>query len=207
VEIDELVEQFAVAAHRAAAAGFDVIELHAAHGYLLHEFLSPLTNARTDQFGGSFDNRVRLPLAVAARLRKAWPSSLPLFVRISATDWVEGGWSLTDSLEFARRLAAIGVDFVDCSSGGAVANAKIPVGPGYQAPFSAAVREAAGVATGAVGMITSPEQAEQILATGQADAVLLARELLRNPYWPLLAARRLGAVVDWPKQYLRAKPG
>ena len=131
--------------------------------------------------------------------------SLPLFVRISATDWVDGGWSLDDSLEFARRLAAIGVDLVDCSSGGAVASAKIPAAPGFQAPFAAAVRREAGVATGAVGMITSPEQAEQILVTGQADAVLLARELLRNPYWPLVAARRLGASVEWPKQYLRAK--
>jgi 2,4-dienoyl-CoA reductase-like NADH-dependent reductase (Old Yellow Enzyme family) len=204
-EIDELVGQFAAAARRAAAAGFDVVELHAAHGYLLHEFLSPLTNARTDEFGGSFDNRVRFPLAVAAALREAWPSSLPLFVRISATDWVEGGWSLPDSLEFARRLAALGVDLVDCSSGGAVAHAKVPAAPGYQAPFAAAVRKEAGVATGAVGMITGPEQAEQILATGQADAVFLARELLRNPYWPLVAARRLGAAVEWPKQYLRAK--
>ena len=204
-EIDRVLAEFAAAASRAAAAGFDVIELHAAHGYLLHEFLSPLTNARTDAFGGSIENRMRFPLAVAARLRDAWPASRPLFVRISATDWVDGGWSLDDSLGFARRLAAIGVDLVDCSSGGAVATAKIPVGPGYQAPFAAAVRREAGVATGAVGMITSPEQAEQIVATGQADAVLLARELLRNPYWPLVAARRLGATVEWPKQYLRAK--
>jgi 2,4-dienoyl-CoA reductase-like NADH-dependent reductase (Old Yellow Enzyme family) len=204
-EIDELVGQFAAAARTAAAAGFDVIELHAAHGYLLHEFLSPLTNARTDEFGGSFDNRVRAPLAVATALRNAWPLSLPMFVRISATDWVEGGWALPDSLEFARRLAAVGVDLVDCSSGGAVSGAKIPAAPGFQAPFAAAVRKETGVATGAVGMITSPEQAEQILATGQADVVFLARELLRNPYWPLWAARRLGAAVEWPKQYLRAK--
>ena len=206
-ELDDLVEQFVAAAGRAVAAGFDVIELHAAHGYLLHEFLSPLTNLRTDRFGGTFDNRVRFPLAVAARLRDAWPASRPMFVRISATDWVEGGWSLAESVEFARRLAALGIDLVDCSSGGAVAGAKIPVAPGYQAPFAAAVRKESGVATGAVGMITSAEQAEQILATGQADAVFLARELLRNPYWPLDAARRLGATVDWPKQYLRAKPG
>jgi 2,4-dienoyl-CoA reductase-like NADH-dependent reductase (Old Yellow Enzyme family) len=204
-EIDQVVEEFAAAANRAAEAGFDVIELHAAHGYLLHEFLSPLTNTRTDEFGGSLENRVRFPLAVARRLREAWPASRPMFVRISATDWVEGGWSLADSLVFARRLAALGIDLVDCSSGGAVAGAKIPAAPGFQAPFAAAVREQAGVATGAVGMITSPEQAEQILATGQADAVLLARELLRNPYWPFVAARRLGATVEWPKQYLRAK--
>jgi 2,4-dienoyl-CoA reductase-like NADH-dependent reductase (Old Yellow Enzyme family) len=204
-EILRVVDEFTAAANRATAAGFDVIELHAAHGYLLHEFLSPLTNMRADEFGGSFENRVRFPLAVAARLREAWPASRPMFVRISATDWVEGGWSLADSLVFARRLAALGIDLVDCSSGGAVAGATIPVGPGFQAPFAAAVRKEAGVATGAVGMITSPEQAEQILATGQADAVLLARALLRNPYWPLAAARRLGATVEWPKQYLRAK--
>jgi 2,4-dienoyl-CoA reductase-like NADH-dependent reductase (Old Yellow Enzyme family) len=204
-EIDRVVGDFAAAARRAAQAGFDVIELHGAHGYLLHEFLSPLTNVRGDRFGGSIENRMRFPLAVAARLREAWPESLPLFVRISATDWVDGGWSLDDSLAFARRLAAIGVDLVDCSSGGAVATAKIPAAPGFQAPFAAAVRREVGVATGAVGMITSPEQAEQILATGQADAALLARELLRNPYWPLVAARRLGASVEWPKQYLRAR--
>jgi 2,4-dienoyl-CoA reductase-like NADH-dependent reductase (Old Yellow Enzyme family) len=205
-ELDHLVDRFADAARRAHAAGFDVIELHAAHGYLLHEFLSPLTNRRTDEFGGSFDNRARFPLTVAARLREIWPSSLPMFVRISATDWVDGGWSLDDSVEFARRLKGLGIDLVDCSSGGAVPDAKIPAGPGYQTPFAAAVRRGAGIATGAVGMVTSPEQAEQILATGQADAVLLARELLRNPYWPLAAARRLGAAVEWPNQYLRAKP-
>jgi len=205
-EIDQLVERFAAAAHRAHGAGFDVIELHAAHGYLLHQFLSPLTNARTDEFGGSFDNRVRFPLAVAARLRDAWPSWLPMFVRVSATDWVEGGWSLDDTVEFGRRLKTLGIDLVDCSSGGIVSNAKIPVGPGYQAPFAAAVRKEAGIATGAVGMVTSPEQAEQILATGQADVVLLAREFLRSPYWPLHAARKLGASVEWPKQYLRARP-
>jgi 2,4-dienoyl-CoA reductase-like NADH-dependent reductase (Old Yellow Enzyme family) len=205
-KIDQLVERFADAARRARAAGFDVIELHAAHGYLLHEFLSPLTNTRTDEFGGSFDNRVRFPLAVAARLRAVWPASLPMFVRISATDWVEGGWSLEDSVEFARRLKTLGIDLVDCSSGGAVPGAKIPAGPGYQTPLAAAVRKEAGIATGAVGMLTSPEQAEQIVATGQADAVLLARELLRNPYWPLMAAQRLKASVEWPKQYLRAVP-
>jgi 2,4-dienoyl-CoA reductase-like NADH-dependent reductase (Old Yellow Enzyme family) len=205
-EIEQLVERFGDAARRAHSAGFDVVEIHAAHGYLLHEFLSPLTNARADQFGGSFENRVRFPLAVVARVRAVWPSSQPLFVRISATDWVEGGWSLGDSVELARRLKATGVDLIDCSSAGAVASAKVPVGPGYQAPLAAAVRKEAGIATGAVGMVTSPEQAEQILATGQADAVLLARELLRNPYWPLVAARRLGASVEWPKQYLRAKP-
>jgi 2,4-dienoyl-CoA reductase-like NADH-dependent reductase (Old Yellow Enzyme family) len=206
-DIGQLVDRFTEAAERAREAGFDVIELHAAHGYLLHEFLSPLTNRRDDEFGGPFENRVRFPLTVARRLREAWPQALPVFVRISATDWVEGGWTLEDSVEFSRSLKKIGVDLVDCSSGGLVADAKIPAGPGYQTPLSAAVRTEAGIATGAVGMVTSAEQAEQILATGQADAVLLARELLRNPYWPLVAARKLGATVDWPKQYLRARLG
>lgn len=205
-EIEQLVGSFADAARRARAAGFDVVELHAAHGYLLHEFLSPLSNRRDDEYGGSFENRVRFPLAVAARLRAEWPAALPVFVRISATDWVDGGWTPDDSVAFARRLREIGVDLVDCSSGGAVPHAKVPVGPGYQTPFSARIRREAGIATGAVGMVTSPEQAEQILATGHADAVLLARELLRNPYWPLVAARRLGASIDWPVQYLRARP-
>jgi 2,4-dienoyl-CoA reductase-like NADH-dependent reductase (Old Yellow Enzyme family) len=206
-EIAQLVDRFADAARRARAAGFDVIEIHAAHGYLLHQFLSPLTNHRDDEFGGSFENRVRFPLAVARRLRDAWPATLPVFVRISATDWVEGGWSLADSVELSRRLKGIGIDLVDCSSGGLVIDAKIPAAPGYQTPLAATIRHDAGIATGAVGMVTSPEQAEQILATGQADAVLLARELLRNPYWPLVAARKLGATIDWPKQYLRARPG
>jgi 2,4-dienoyl-CoA reductase-like NADH-dependent reductase (Old Yellow Enzyme family) len=204
-EITGLVDRFADAARRAHAAGFDLIELHAAHGYLLHQFLSPLANARDDEFGGSFEGRTRFPLMVAERLRTAWPAELPVFVRVSATDWVDGGWSLEDSIEFARRLKAVGIDLVDCSSGGMVADAKIPLGPGYQVPLSAAIRKEGGVATGAVGMVTSPEQAEQILATGQADAVLLAREMLRNPYWTLVAARRLGAAVEWPRQYLRAK--
>ncbi|HEY3383495.1 MAG TPA: NADH:flavin oxidoreductase/NADH oxidase [Vicinamibacterales bacterium] len=206
-DLQDLVRRFVDAARRAHAAGFEVVEVHAAHGYLLHEFLSPLTNLRHDDFGGSFDGRVRFPLAVIEQVRAAWPAPLPMFVRISATDWVDGGWSLPDSVEFSRRLKAIGVDLVDCSSGGLVADAKIPAGPGYQTPLAAAIRREAGIATGAVGMVTSAEQAEQIVATGQADAVLLARELLRNPYWPLVAARRLGAAVDWPRQYLRAKPG
>jgi 2,4-dienoyl-CoA reductase-like NADH-dependent reductase (Old Yellow Enzyme family) len=204
--IAELVDQFAAAAARARDAGFDTIEVHAAHGYLLHEFLSPLTNQRDDEFGGSFENRIRFPLAVAQRLRELWPADKPVFVRISATDWVDGGWKIADSIEFARRLKDVGIDLVDCSSGGLVADAKIPVGPGYQTPLSAAIRESAHIATGAVGLVTSPVQAEQILATGQADAVLLARELLRNPYWPLVAARKLGAAIEWPKQYLRARP-
>jgi 2,4-dienoyl-CoA reductase-like NADH-dependent reductase (Old Yellow Enzyme family) len=204
-EIEDLVHAFGEAARRARDAGFDVVEIHAAHGYLLHEFLSPLTNHRADRFGGSLEHRMAFPLAVVARVREVWPASRPLFVRISATDWVEGGWSIDDSVELARRMKVLGVDLVDCSSAGAVAQARVPVGPGYQVPLAAAVRRGAGVATGAVGMVTGAEQAEQILATGEADAVLMGRELLRNPYWPLMAARERGAEVEWPKQYLRAK--
>jgi 2,4-dienoyl-CoA reductase-like NADH-dependent reductase (Old Yellow Enzyme family) len=204
-EIQFLVQQFADAAKRAHDAGFEAIEIHAAHGYLLHQFLSPLSNQRTDEFGGSYDNRVRFALAVARGVRAAWPGHLPLLVRLSATDWAEGGWTLDESVELARRLKAEGVDMIDCSSGGLVPGAKIPVGPGYQTPFASAIRRQAGIATAAVGLVTSPEQAEQIVATGEADAVLLAREMLRNPYWPLTAARRLGAEVPWPKQYERAR--
>ena len=205
-EIAEVSAQFVNAARRSLAAGFKVIELHMAHGYLCHQFLSPLSNRRTDGYGGGLENRMRFPLEVARAVRDAWPAELPLFVRISATDWTEGGWSADDSVELARRLKTTGVDLVDCSSGGAVPHARVPVGPGYQTPFAARVRAEAGIATGAVGMITAAAQAEQIVATGQADAVLLARELLRDPYWPLHAARRLGADVAWPVQYLRAKP-
>lgn len=204
-EIEGVVKQFARAAQRAADAGFEMVEIHAAHGYLLHQFLSPLSNRRDDEYGGAFENRVRLAVQVARRVRAAWPDNLPLLVRLSATDWVEGGWSPADSIELSRRLAAEGVDMIDCSSGGLVPGAKIPAGPGYQTPFASAIRREAGIATAAVGLVTSPEQAEQIVATGQADAVLLARELLRNPYWPLAAARRLGAEVPWPKQYERAR--
>jgi len=204
-DIGALIEQFAAAARRSVAAGFTVVELHAAHGYLLHQFLSPLSNTRADEYGGSFENRVRFPLAVARAVRDAWPSELPLLVRLSATDWVDGGWTLDESVELSRRLKAAGVDMIDCSSGGLVPGAKIPAGPGYQTPFASAIRAQAGVATAAVGQVTSPEQAEQIVATGAADAVLLAREMLRNPYWPLKAATRLGAQVPWPKQYERAK--
>lgn len=205
-DIETVVAAFAAAARRALAAGFEVVELHMAHGYLMHEFLSPLANRRRDEYGGPLHNRARLPLQVAAAVREAWPARLPLFVRISATDWIEGGWDLEQSVQLARWLKELGVDLVDCSSGGIVPGASIPMGPGYQVPFAAAIRREAGVATGAVGMITAPAQAEQIVATGQADAVLLARELLRDPYWPLHAARALGAEVPWPPQYLRAKP-
>ncbi len=203
-EINQIESEFVAAARRALQAGFQVIEIHAAHGYLLHEFLSPLSNQRTDNFGGSFENRVRLLLCVAARVREAWPAELPLFVRISASDWVENGWDLEQSIELSRRLNSVGVDLIDCSSGGVVATAKIPVGPGYQVKFAEAIRREAGIATGTVGMITDPIQAETILSTGQADVVLLARELLRDPYWPRRAAAELAVKIKPPVQYERA---
>lgn len=203
-DLSAVVSQFRDAAERALAAGFEVVELHMAHGYLLHEFLSPLSNRRDDDYGGGFENRVRFPLRVTGAVREVWPERLPLFVRISATDWAEGGWDLEQSVEFSRRLNAAGVDLVDCSSGGLVPGVKIPVGPGYQVPFAAAVRERAGVATGAVGMITEAHQAEEIIAGGEADAVLLARAMLRDPYWTLRAAKALGVKAEWPVQYGRA---
>jgi len=205
-DLEETVSQFAAAARRSLEAGFKVIELHMAHGYLLHEFLSPLANQRGDEFGGSLENRMRLPLRVAETVRDVWPADLPLFVRISSTDWVEGGWDLAQSTEFCGRLKTIGVDLIDCSSGGLVSSAVIPAGPGYQTPFAAQIRSGVGIATGAVGLITNPVQAEQIIATGQADAVIIGRELLRSPYWPLHAAKVLQAEIPWPPQYLRAKP-
>lgn len=205
-EIAAVVAAFVKAAERSLAAGFDVVEIHAAHGYLLHEFLSPLSNHRTDAYGGSLENRMRLLLEVAAAVRQVWPEHLPLLVRLSASDWVEGGWDITQSVALSKKLRALGVDLLDASSGGMVAYAKIPAGPGYQVPFAAALKQEAGIVTGAVGAITDPAQAEQIIATGQADVVLLARELLRDPYWPLHAAQALGAEVAWPAQYERAKP-
>jgi 2,4-dienoyl-CoA reductase-like NADH-dependent reductase (Old Yellow Enzyme family) len=205
VDIEALVDQFIAAAKRAADAGFEVIELHAAHGYLLHEFLSPLSNHRTDQYGGSLANRMRLPLRIASAIREVWPKGLPLFVRISATDWAEGGWDLPQSIELSKEMRKIGVDLMDCSSGALVPYAKIPVGPGFQVQFAEAIRREAKIATGAVGMITDAQQAEKIIASGQADAVLLARQLLRDPYWPLHAAKELGVEVKWPKQYERGK--
>lgn len=201
-----VIDAFRAAAIRAHHLGIEVLEVHAAHGYLLHEFLSPLSNRRTDAYGGSFDNRVRLCLEVVAAVRAVWPERLPLFVRLSATDWVEGGWDVEQSVELARRLGAAGVDLVDCSSGGNVATADIPIGPGYQVAFAERIRREAGIPTGAVGLITSPEQAEAILREERADAVLLARALLRDPYWPLHAAETLGVAVEWPVQYLRAAP-
>jgi 2,4-dienoyl-CoA reductase-like NADH-dependent reductase (Old Yellow Enzyme family) len=203
-EIDEVVEQFARAARLAVAAGFRVVELHGAHGYLLHEFLSPRSNQRDDEYGGSLENRMRLTLRVTEAVRAALPDGLPLFVRISATDWAEGGWDLEQSIVLATRLRGLGVDLIDCSSGGLVPHAKIELGPGYQVPFARAIRAQAGIATGAVGMITEARQAEEIVASGAADAVLLARELLRDPYFPLHAARELGVDVAWPVQYERS---
>jgi 2,4-dienoyl-CoA reductase-like NADH-dependent reductase (Old Yellow Enzyme family) len=204
-DIDAVVTQFRDAARRSLDAGFEVAEIHMAHGYLMHEFLSPLTNKRTDEYGGSLANRMRLPLRIARAVREVWPERWPVFARISCIDWVEGGWDLPQSIELSRRLKESGIDLIDCSSGGIVPYAKIELGPGYQVPFAEAIRRDAGIATGAVGMITEPRQAEQIVLTGQADAVLLARALLRDPYWPLHAAQELGADVEWPVQYARAK--
>jgi 2,4-dienoyl-CoA reductase-like NADH-dependent reductase (Old Yellow Enzyme family) len=204
--IDALVRAFAQAARRAHTAGFDFVEIHAAHGYLLHEFLSPLANQRTDSYGGSFENRIRFLLQVVDAVRTAWPSHLPLFVRISATDWADGGWTIDESVALAGHLRAHGVDLVDCSSGGLVPYAKIPVAPAFQTPFAARIRAEAAVPTAAVGMITDPQQADAIIADGHADFVFLAREMLRDPYWPLHAAAALGETVSWPAQYLRAAP-
>ena len=206
VEIAAIVDAFKRAAQRALAARFDVLEIHAAHGYLIHEFLSPLVNSRTDAYGGSFDRRVRLCLEVVDAVRAVWPDRLPVFVRVSSTDWKDGGWDIEECVELARRLRGRGVDLIDCSSAGAVADAAIPVGPGYQVPFAERIRREAGIPTGAVGLITAPEQADAIIRGERADCVLLARELLRDPYWPLRAARELGQVVPWPSQYLRAAP-
>jgi 2,4-dienoyl-CoA reductase-like NADH-dependent reductase (Old Yellow Enzyme family) len=204
-EIAAVVAAFAASARRAHAAGARLIELHAAHGYLLHSFLSPLSNQRTDQYGGSFANRIRMLCEVVTAVRRVWPEEYPLWVRISATDWTEGGWTLEEAVQLARILKPLGVDLIDCSSGGNVARAKIPVGPGYQVPFAEQVRREAGVLTGAVGMITDPAQADQIIRSGQADVVILARQFLREPYWPLLAARALDHDIKWPVQYERAK--
>jgi 2,4-dienoyl-CoA reductase-like NADH-dependent reductase (Old Yellow Enzyme family) len=205
-EIAVIVSAFAAAARRSLDAGFDVVEVHAAHGYLLHEFLSPLSNTRADEYGGSFANRIRLCVEVVDAVRQVWPDGRPLFVRISATDWTGGGWDIEQSVALARVLRDKGVDLIDCSSGGNVAGATVPVEAGYQVPFADRIRREAGVPTGAVGLITSPRQANEIVSSGRADCVLLARELLRDPYWPLRAAAELGRTVSWPKQYLRAAP-
>lgn len=201
-----VIDGFVSAGLRACAAGFDVLEIHAAHGYLLHQFLSPLSNQRDDGWGGGFEGRTRLLREVVSGLRAACPDHIVLFVRLSATDWTEGGWDLEQTIALVRMLAPLGVDLIDCSTGGNVHRARIPVGPGYQVPFAAAVRRETGVPTTAVGLITSAVQAEQLVSLGEVDAVQLARELLRDPYWPLHAARELAQPITWPVQYLRAAP-
>lgn len=205
-EIRALVGAFAAAAARAGRAGFEVVELHAAHGYLVHEFLSPISNRRDDRWGGSFDNRIRLLLEIVRAVRHVWPDRQPLLVRLSTTDWMSpSGWTVEDSIALARRLREEGVDLIDCSSGGIAPRVPVPAGPGYQVPNAARLRAEASIATAAVGLITSAAQAEQIVRTGQADMVFLARALLRDPYWPLHAAAELGDAIDWPSQYHRAR--
>jgi 2,4-dienoyl-CoA reductase-like NADH-dependent reductase (Old Yellow Enzyme family) len=204
--IARVVSAFADAARRAREAGAKIIEIHSAHGYLLHQFLSPLSNFRNDRYGGSFENRTRALREVVEAVRQSWPAGFPLLVRISATDWVEGGWTIGESVALAARLKPLGVDLIDCSSGGIVPNISIPVAPGYQVPFAERIRKETGILAAAVGMITAPEQAQDIIRSEQADLVFLARELLRDPYWPLHAAQRLHQDIGWPKQYLRARP-
>jgi 2,4-dienoyl-CoA reductase-like NADH-dependent reductase (Old Yellow Enzyme family) len=204
-EIAAVVDAFAAAARRAESTGAKVVEIHSAHGYLLHSFLSPLSNQRTDRYGGTFANRIRLVCEVVMAVRKVWPEKYPLFLRLSCTDWSEGGWTVEDSIALAQVLGKLGVDLMDCSSGGNVASARIPLAPGYQAPFAERIRREAGILTGAVGLITEPHQADAIIRNGQADVVFLARQFLRDPYWPLIAARALGYDLPWPPQYERAK--
>jgi 2,4-dienoyl-CoA reductase-like NADH-dependent reductase (Old Yellow Enzyme family) len=204
--IADIIRAFADAAKRADAAGFDFIEIHGAHGYLIHEFLSPLANQRSDSYGGSFENRTRMALGVVDVVRAAWPAHLPLFFRISASDWAEGGWTIDESVALAVLFREHGVDLVDVSSGGQVPTARIPLGPGYQVPFAARIRNEAGIPTAAVGMITEPAQANEIVSEGKADMVFMARAMLRDPYWPLHAAAAIGVPANWPIQYLRAAP-
>lgn len=204
-QINNVIADFKYAAQRALSAGFRVIEIHAAHGYLINEFLSPLSNTRTDEYGGVFENRIRLLLEIIAVIREVMPDDLPLFVRISASDWKEGGWTIEDSVALAGILKTSGVDLIDCSSGGLVPDAKIPAAPGYQVPFAETIRNRTGILTGAVGIIVTPYQAEEIITGGKADIVLLAREFLRNPYFSLYAARELNREITWPVQYERAK--
>ena len=204
--IENTIQAFAAAARRAVAAGFEVVEMHAAHGYLLHQFLSPLTNRRTDAYGGNLENRMRLPLECARAMRAALPDETPLFVRVSATDWADGGWDLDQTVALARALKPLGVDLMDVSTGGLLPHAHIPVAPLYQVPFARAVREGSGLPTAAVGLITEPEQAESLVASGQADLALLGRALLREPYWPLKARIALGLPGGWPLQYQRGAP-
>jgi 2,4-dienoyl-CoA reductase-like NADH-dependent reductase (Old Yellow Enzyme family) len=204
--IAKVIAAFAAAARRARAAGFKTVEIHAAHGYLLHQFLSPLTNHRADGWGGSFANRTRLVREVVKAVRKAWPAELPLLIRLSATDWVDGGWNADETVALCRELGPLGIDLVDVSSAGLLPTAQIPAGPGFQTAFAERIRKEAGLPTAAVGLITSAAQADHIIRTGQADMVLLGRETLRDPYWPLHAARELGQATPWPAQYLRAAP-
>lgn len=203
-DIEKATNDFVAATKRALNAGFEVIELHAAHGYLFHEFLSPLSNKRGDEYGGGLENRMRFPLEAARKVRATVPENLPVFVRISATDWTNGGWDLEQSIEFCKGLKEIGIDLIDVSTGGNVPNAQIPVAPNYQVSFAAEIRKRIGIKTGAVGMITEPQQAENILLKGEADAILMAREFLRDPYFPFAAAKELGGEVAVPKQYGRA---
>jgi 2,4-dienoyl-CoA reductase-like NADH-dependent reductase (Old Yellow Enzyme family) len=204
--IQGVVKSFAAAAGRALQAGFQVIEIHSAHGYLLHEFLSPISNKRTDSYGGSLENRCRLLGEVVAAVRKVWPAAYPLFVRISVTDWIEGAWDLDQSIELVEKIAPLGVDLIDCSSGGIAPGAKIPIRAGYQVPFAREIRNETGVMTGALGLITSASQADAILREESADIVIMAREFLRQPYWPLHVGHELGFPMPWPVQYLRAAP-
>ena len=205
-EIQEVIDAFAQAARRALEAGFLILEIHAAHGYLIHEFLSPLSNQRNDEYGGSFENRTRLAREIVTAIRKVMPERLSLFIRISATDWKEGGWDIEQSVELAKSLAPLGVDLVDCSSAGLANDQKIVLGPGYQVPFSDRIRREAGVMTGTVGLIETKEQVAEILANNKADLVFMAREFLRDPYWPLRTAREVKQPTSWPVQYLRAAP-
>lgn len=205
-QIKEIIEAFANSAARAQAAGFEVVEIHSAHGYLLHEFLSPLSNRREDEYGGSFENRTRAVRETIQAVRKVWPERSPLFIRISATDWAEGGWNVDDSVALAKMIKPLSIDLVDCSSGALIPGVRIPTSPGYQVPFSQRIRVEAEIATAAVGLITGTKQANSIIEKGEADMVLMAREFLRDPYWPLHAAKEMGETdaVKWPVQYERA---
>ncbi|MCE1163847.1 MAG: NADH:flavin oxidoreductase/NADH oxidase [Bacteroidetes bacterium] len=204
-DIDKVVSDFAKAAKRSVKAGYEIIELHFAHGYLVHQFYSPLSNKRKDTFGGSFENRTRTAFEIVKAVRDVLTEDYPIIARISCTDWVEGGWTIEDSVKFSSQLKDAGIDMIDCSSGGNVMKAEIPLGPGYQVPFAERIKKETGILTGAVGLITSPEQADQIVRSGQAEVVLMGREFLRNPYWPQQAAKKLGFDIDIPHQYLRAK--
>jgi 2,4-dienoyl-CoA reductase-like NADH-dependent reductase (Old Yellow Enzyme family) len=205
-EIKRVISDFKSAASRALAAGYRVVEIHAAHGYLVHQFLSPFSNQRTDEYGVSFENRIRFLLEIIGATKEVWPEDLPLFVRISATDWKEGGWSIEESIKLSAILKENGVDLIDTSTGGNITGVKIPLTPGYQVPFAARIKQEAGIMTGAVGLINTAQQAEDILSNGEADLILMARQMLRDPYFPVHAAHELGEDIQWPSQYERAKP-